>query len=315
MPKNRDRAKSTFPGNYDPTSPARVIEITGLEFPFDEISSALHDNLKKDNFWEGLRPILEQCSPIIDIQSKLIKEVKSIRATTGKRALERFGNGLPMLDGSEILKYKEQFHDFATAILRVTHNLKSNLAFDVNLSLPGLMENPEAFITELSEKYNLNQGNIILSINAVYQIFSVHSALQLRQLVEYRNWNSGFCPICAGNPEMGRIAPADGHYYLVCSQCLTEWKFSRIGCPFCGNTDPDKLGHFKAEEYPSYLVNYCKKCNSYIKVSNEKELNRRHLPIYDNLMTLELDSSAKSEGLHPGEIQWGEAIDSQGRMQ
>jgi FdhE protein len=76
----------------------------------------------------------------------------------------------------------------------------------------------------------------------------------------------------------------------------------RLKCPWCGNDDQQTLGHFAAEEYPGYRVNFCRKCNGYIKATTEKILNRRHIPTVDNLWTLELDFQAEREGFKRPEV-------------
>ncbi|MFH1514641.1 MAG: formate dehydrogenase accessory protein FdhE, partial [bacterium] len=143
-------------------------------------------------------------------------------------------------------------------------------------------------------------------LNSAYQILVVPVAQRIRTQFEQDVWEQGFCPICGTGPEMGKISGKDGHFYLSCALCFTEWKYSRIGCPFCGNTNHQELSHFSSDEYKGFRVNICRKCDSYIKVTLETDLNRKHVPVVDSIITLELDSVAIDEGFQHGEICYEE---------
>jgi formate dehydrogenase accessory protein FdhE len=302
MPKNRYIETNKSMGEYDPTSPSKIISISGLDSPFEEISTAFIKTLQNKEYWSGLAKPLEKCSSIVEIQAKLLKKLYESALKKPDSAIERFKNKVPMLSKSDFLVYEHWFSEFLNRMLGISDI--SNSGNNQKPVLSDYLTSPENLIEELAADYKLEQNEILLALNAVNQVFSVHAAQNLRKYIEYDTWTSNYCPICGESPEMGKIAKQDGHFYLVCSLCMTEYKSNRVGCPFCGNLDMEKLGHFSVEEYPSYQVKYCHECGSYLKAGFEKELNRRHLPIFDNIMTLELDSCALAEGFKSGEVTY-----------
>lgn len=65
-------------------------------------------------------------------------------------------------------------------------------------------------------------------------------------------------------PDLAVIAGPVWERRLLCSQCDAEWAYSRIGYPFCGTEEPDKLGYYAAEEGP-YRLYVCDRCKRYLK--------------------------------------------------
>lgn len=108
------------------------------------------------------------------------------------------------------------------------------------------------------------------------------------------------CPFCGSNPMIGIIDKNDSSLFLVCSACGTEWRYPRIRCTNCGNTDFNTLEmlYIGGEESP-HRIHTCKKCNHYIKLIDDKARNEPFgvFPALLDAATVYLDIIAEKRGL------------------
>ncbi len=114
-----------------------------------------------------------------------------------------------------------------------------------------------------------------------------------------RDWTQNFCFACGGAPQVAvirDIPDALGRRSLTCSMCATEWRFQRLTCPHCGETEAEKLPVHTAESIAHVRVDACGTCSRYIKtVDLRKDGNA--VPCVDELAAVELDIWAQEEGL------------------
>ncbi len=82
-------------------------------------------------------------------------------------------------------------------------------------------------------------------------------------------WRRGECPTCGSAPNMGALVDvAEGRgRLLACGCCRTRWSFERVGCPFCGNSDAQRLGVLEVEQEPGLRLDVCEACKGYVKTS------------------------------------------------
>ena len=295
---------SIHPSTAGAISPERFPRITGIQKPFELILNSLDDTLKGDSYWDGIKDILDTCRAIVEIQVKHAESLPELALITSEIARKRFDDNTPALRKEDFLVYESEF----TPVFKDVLSVLGADNFDFNKLGDSLLKrfigNAGELIDDIKESTNLDEEILLIALNSAYQVLLVNAAARIRSDFEQDVWQKGFCPICGTGPEMGKISPRDSHYYLSCALCFTEWTYPRIGCPFCGNGNNSELAYFETKEYKGYRVNVCKKCNSYVKASIENDLNRRHIPVLDAVCTLELDSSASSEGFHHGEISF-----------
>jgi FdhE protein len=134
--------------------------------------------------------------------------------------------------------------------------------------------------------------------------FLIHMALKpslstLRESVSdelhKQSWNYGYCPLCGSSPDMAYLNDK-GKRFLHCELCGVEWSFPRLTCPFCGNNEHEKLGYFASEEEEGFRVDFCKKCNCYIKTLDMRFIESPDPLEVENLVTLHLDVLAGEQG-------------------
>lgn len=120
---------------------------------------------------------------------------------------------------------------------------------------------------------------------------------------------SGSCVFCGCGAWIAsrRIPPGPGTgegavRMLHCALCAFSWQVSRILCPACGETDPEKLPSFTAPQHLGVRVESCDSCKTYVK-SIDLTLDARRVPEIDELVSLSMDLWAVQQGyerMEPG---------------
>jgi len=120
----------------------------------------------------------------------------------------------------------------------------------------------------------------------------------VREQVDLEAWGRGYCPVCGAQPNLARLSKAVGRRYLHCPLCETEWRFRRIGCPFCGTEKQEDLRYFTVEGSERYRVYVCDKCKGYLKTVDESRCgeNEKVCLFWEDVKTVHLDILAMREG-------------------
>ncbi|GAB7024524.1 formate dehydrogenase accessory protein FdhE [Salidesulfovibrio brasiliensis] len=117
---------------------------------------------------------------------------------------------------------------------------------------------------------------------------------------------SGSCPICGSLPLISRLEGKQGFRFATCSHCRHEYRVRRIACLLCDEGDHEKLTFFTVKEEPGYRVDVCKTCGNYMKTIDFREMDRKVLPILDDLDSLSLDFVARENGYQRATLSaWG----------
>ncbi|MEG2880492.1 MAG: formate dehydrogenase accessory protein FdhE [Comamonas sp.] len=101
---------------------------------------------------------------------------------------------------------------------------------------------------------------------------------------------ASICPVCASEPVASVLrigGKANGHRYLHCGTCCTEWHMVRVKCSHCEST---KGIQYQGVEGLGEVVTAetCTECGSYRKVVNQ-EKDPLAEPLADDLASLMLD--------------------------
>lgn len=109
-------------------------------------------------------------------------------------------------------------------------------------------------------------------------------------------WAQGDCPFCGSLPRIG--FDAEDARTLACLSCGHSWRFPRLACPTCGNTDHNTLGYFDAEGIAGVRVYFCRECGHYVKIIDTRARTPQD-PDTEDALTLEMDELAQQEGFSP----------------
>jgi hypothetical protein len=107
------------------------------------------------------------------------------------------------------------------------------------------------------------------------------------------SWTGGDCPFCGAYPRIG--FDAEDKRTLHCLSCGHSWRYPRLKCPSCGNSDYHTQGYFEAEGLEGFRVYFCRECKNYLKIVDIRARDTND-PETEDSLTLELDDLALKEG-------------------
>ena len=162
-------------------------------------------------------------------------------------------------------------------------------------------------VSELAEELSLDRDVIFVLATASMKPSLEATASQVEAMVGDGSWSGRCCPICGSSPsmsELSKASPSGGEgatsegaeRILHCSFCGNEWRTTRLGCVFCGNTDAESLRYLYAEGDEGHRIDVCEKCKNYMKTVDSRHLSREIVLPLEDIGTLHLDIIAEEEG-------------------
>ena len=106
-----------------------------------------------------------------------------------------------------------------------------------------------------------------------------------------------FCPDCGHPPQVAALRK-QGHGQaidLVCSLCFQRWKFRRVCCPGCLESDSAKIEFHAAEDFPNRMIQICRSCKSFLQLVDTEKVPQA-VPFVDELAAPVLDLWARQKG-------------------
>ena len=124
--------------------------------------------------------------------------------------------------------------------------------------------------------------------------FLARCAEALLPRLELSEWRQPCCPLCGGEPEFAFINPA-AERLLICSRCTGHWHYDPITCPYCENSDRNRITSFTSRD-GRYRIYACDECHRYLKAFDGRDGSRPVLLAVDTIATLPLDAAAIQRG-------------------
>lgn len=111
---------------------------------------------------------------------------------------------------------------------------------------------------------------------------------------EREEWQENYCPICGRRPFMAHLKKFnEGRArWLVCGGCRTFWNWKRIGCPYCGNENLERIHILELDS--KMRLDICEKCRCYLKTYGGEDEENIYLRDWT---TLHLDLIAEEKNL------------------
>jgi FdhE protein len=111
------------------------------------------------------------------------------------------------------------------------------------------------------------------------------------------SWARGYCPICGSWPLLGEFRSLDRTRRLRCGRCAGDWRINWLRCPYCDETDHERLGSLVlGDQLETLTVETCRNCFGYLKsVTTLQAIPPFELLLRD-LETVELDMAALDRG-------------------
>jgi FdhE protein len=113
--------------------------------------------------------------------------------------------------------------------------------------------------------------------------------------IDKEGWDYGYCPLCGSQPNMAYFDKT-GKRHLHCELCGEEWPHPRLNCPFCQTQEHKSLGYFHSEQERGFRVDFCRKCNRYIKTVDKRTVEDAAPMEVEYLATIHLDLLAGKHG-------------------
>jgi len=240
-----------------------------------------------------------------------LKTVDALQHSQGAPLLER---ALFPFDRDQTLVLFHEFLGFAAAsnaALKEAVTIISSALADKSLDLDQAMQahraDDERFFATWSAATPTAPRILPMLVQAAMTPSLERSALELASKADLKaSWPHGHCPLCGSMPIMADLREKEGFKYNICGFCHAEFHVPRLQCPFCLEKDTSKLEYYEAKEEPGLRINACKTCSMYIKQTDFRVLDRRSLPLVDDLDSLTLDVVAREKKFkRPTLSAWG----------
>ncbi|UCG44539.1 MAG: formate dehydrogenase accessory protein FdhE [Candidatus Bathyarchaeota archaeon] len=150
------------------------------------------------------------------------------------------------------------------------------------------------YIRKVAREYDIQPALLLFIVGALIQPCFEEITRKIDSSTFDRWWQAS-CPVCGRIPAVAKLRQRKR--YLVCTFCGAEYLSDHYLCVHCENKDPYTLNFMTAEEQPAFHIDFCMKCKHYIKVMDEGKLKKPIPKGFEDLLTLDLDLSAKNAGL------------------
>ncbi|NOQ96476.1 MAG: formate dehydrogenase accessory protein FdhE [Desulfobacterales bacterium] len=165
----------------------------------------------------------------------------------------------------------------------------------IERAITAFLSRDETTFTTMAQEVNLEPMvlRFVTSMALKPSLNALREAVGER--IQKETWNYGYCPLCGSSPDMASLDD-QGKRILHCELCGSEWRYPRLKCPFCENSEPKELGYFVSEEEEGFRVDFCKKCKVYIKTLDMRVVESPAPLELENIITLHLDMLAHEQG-------------------
>ena len=171
---------------------------------------------------------------------------------------------------------------------------------DFNILPTKLLEEDQQYFGEISALLGIPLELLIFTVDhALRPMLRLWAAPFYTKIAEdeFHSWNlAAFCPFCGSKSHFSRLRAADGHRFMFCDRCFTEWEVRAIYCVHCGNDNPQTIQYITIEENPAYQLYTCDVCRGYLKTFDERQKGDKTDLFIANVETVYLDMLAQEKG-------------------
>jgi FdhE protein len=266
---------------------------------------------------------------LIDLVEKIYTrqlEARSKARVPAAAALEvadtlRHGQGAPLMERARFPFDRQQSIKLFSEFLELAKSLNPALgeaaatisaaledkSLDLDTAMQAHLSGDESFFSTWTAATPSAPRILPMLVQAAMTPSLERAAVELEARTDLsRSWEHGHCPLCGSMPIMSDLREKEGFRYNICGFCHAEYHTPRLQCPFCLEKDMDKLEYHEAAEEPGVRINACKTCKLYIKTLDFRNLDRRSLPLLDDLESLSLDVAAQEKKYkRPTLSAWG----------
>lgn len=250
------------------------------------------------SFYEQIIKEQDAENPSVNIQDT--ETANSIRASQAKE-------GFPLIDRSDFVidipASIRLFETIGKIGKRTNEKMRSNIqameeaiavnAFNLRELLGKFSDG--SLIAKIAEEFDIDKAILRFMVDASIQPSIRENVAKLKNQVDLENWRRGYCPICGSLPYISRLNES-GRRSFLCSFCRFEWPSDRLKCPFCENSNHEKLQYYYTDGEEAYRVDVCDECRQYIKTVDSRKLDYEPDLILEDVVTMHLDILATEKG-------------------
>lgn len=272
----------------------------------EKINKELERYKAKD---EGLTKVIDLYKGIFEVQESARGDLEPTLPISNKEALDKLKEGHFIIEGLNISINASVFKKAARELAKVFKETSGEkIPVEELLALPQLQDdnlnefakdilsNNINYLKDFALKSSFNEQTIFFFLHQLLVPFFQTEAEKYHSSIEESGWKKGGCPFCGSAARYIRLHKDDGRRMLYCPLCRTEWRFMRMACPFCYNTDPKTLRHFYIGKDKNHRVDICDKCKRYIKTTNERNSGMPTYAMVEDVVTIPYDFVAEREG-------------------
>lgn len=250
-----------------------------------------------------------ELSPAATLQIELVSAQRRIQTRTATAAgllsdqemATRLASGRPLIDFNRL---PIDWNEARLLFRQVTDVLRRHDALDPEAAARLHEVGRSADLPALAERW-FADGTSDPAIEMLDEVlawslrpFLIRTAEVLQQRGAFGAWTRGICPVCGGEPDFACITTG-AERLLICGRCQTRWPTSPFACPFCEESDRQRITSFATPD-GTYRVTACQTCKRYLKALDGRVAGRTVIPAVDSIATLPLDAVVMQRGFKNG---------------
>jgi len=221
----------------------------------------------------------------------------TLEMVDGEALRGRLLQGLPLLSFAQLPVEAERFAKLVSTVAQVLKD------YDPDLAEQTVPDSPVECLALARQRFEKGQTGreqseatlAQVSVDLALKPYLEWAAERVLPHVDQERWKRGYCPVCGGAPDFATLDAESGARHLLCSCCNSQWRYRRLGCPFCGTTDHTKMVYYPGED-GVYRLYVCQECQRYLKTIDLRQVGRAILLPVERVTTVAMDVAATQEG-------------------
>jgi FdhE protein len=288
----------------------------------------MNKSIDLENIKEQIRRLKEKMpvyKDILTFYEKIVTKQADIRPSIEIPSSELEGElkNLQTKEGFPLINKEDFILDIPSSIIlfeylcEIGKNTTGKMEADIH-AIEQFMRNGTIELEELIKRHfdddYLDKITVEMDLNKALLKFLIHASIKpsinvnvdrLKDRLDLKLWNKGYCPVCGSLPHMSELR-GEGQRYFMCSFCSFKWQGDRIMCPFCENRDHQTLQYFYAEGNETHRVDVCNQCKQYIKTIDTRKIDYEPDLNLEDITSIHLDILTSQKGFkRPVPTPWG----------
>jgi FdhE protein len=229
-------------------------------------------------------------------------EISGVLEMVDEEALQaRLLQGLPLLSFDQLPVEADRFAGLVSDVAQVLST------YDETLAGQAVPDSPTECLALARRRFAEGQADgeqdsaqdeatlAQMAVDLALRPYLAWAAEQVLPHVNQGLWKRGCCPVCGGAPDFAILDAETGARHLLCSRCDSQWRYRRLGCPFCDVADYARFVYYPGEG-GVYRLYVCRECQRYLKTIDLRETARTVLLPVERVTTVAMDVAARQEG-------------------